>query len=120
MSLNWLFANRISRQPVATWEDCVGPASLRTMGLQARGDLASAPSCDAGAGSIPRGGPGVFSFVSARGISVSLEASDRSLPQQSADSRLAILLGVKTLAAVRLGGLRGFQMHRFSRATVGD
>jgi hypothetical protein len=29
------------------------------------GTVASAPSCDAVAGSIPRGGPGVFGFVSA-------------------------------------------------------
>jgi hypothetical protein len=39
MCLNWLFANRISRRPVATWEDCVDPASLRTTGLQSRGDV---------------------------------------------------------------------------------
>src|SRR6516165_3593463 len=37
MFLNWLFANRISRRPVATWEDCVDPASLGTTGLHSRG-----------------------------------------------------------------------------------
>jgi len=40
MFLNWLFANRISRPPVATWEDCVDPASLRTTGLHSRGTSA--------------------------------------------------------------------------------
>ena len=40
MFLNWLFANRISRRPVATWEDCVDPASLRTTGLHSRGTSA--------------------------------------------------------------------------------
>ena len=29
MFLNWLFAKRISRRPVATWEDSVDPASLQ-------------------------------------------------------------------------------------------
>ena len=38
--LNWLFANRISRRPVSTWEDCVDPASLRTTGLHSRGTSA--------------------------------------------------------------------------------
>src|SRR6516165_963029 len=37
MFLNWLFAKRISRRPVATWEDSVDPASLRTTGLHSRG-----------------------------------------------------------------------------------
>jgi hypothetical protein len=40
MSLNWLFAIRISRRPIATWEDCVDPASLRTTGLHSRGTSA--------------------------------------------------------------------------------
>ena len=40
MFLNWLFANRISRRPVSTWEDCVDPASLRTTGLHSRGTSA--------------------------------------------------------------------------------
>src|SRR6516225_10816561 len=40
MFLNWLFANRISRRPITTWEDCVDPASLRTTGLHSRGTSA--------------------------------------------------------------------------------
>ena len=52
MFLNWLqaFANRILRRPkaassyaaagVATWDDRIDPASLRTPELQSRGDVA--------------------------------------------------------------------------------
>jgi hypothetical protein len=63
---NWLFANRISRRPVATWEDCVGPASLRTAGLQSRGNvgICALMRCGCRINSAGRG-PGVFGFVSA-------------------------------------------------------
>jgi hypothetical protein len=86
MFLNWLFANRISRRPVATWEDCVGPASLRTTGLQSRGNVGICALMRCGCRINSAGRAGGIRFRVGPGISVSLEASDRSLPQQSADS----------------------------------
>jgi hypothetical protein len=86
MFLNWLFANRISRRPVATWEDCVGPASLRATGLQSRGNVGICARMRCGCRINSAGRTGGIRFRVGPGISVSLEASDRSLPQQSADS----------------------------------
>ncbi|MEH2539382.1 hypothetical protein V1278_000067 [Bradyrhizobium sp. AZCC 1577] len=65
MFLNWLFANRISRRPVATWEGCVGPTSLHTTGLQSRGNVGNCALMRCGCRINSAGRAGVFGFVSA-------------------------------------------------------